>query len=150
MSSSYVVEREFVVMNDVELSRSFGARHKAKDPKVPTLRVRRPEGGTELLYLFKPPDGHRRLRITTSVGEAQGEQMLCPDAHLYQSQAAEWMGALGKSRMEESNLDSIMVPQAWSSISTVDEYQVQPGRNRNNDVCLFKIYLVWGKALYTC
>ena len=124
------MELTYVLLSEAEFGRVFGMKCRAKDPRAPKVQLRSENGDLQTYHVFKMCETgathHRLLKMTSSVAEVKSEMLLAPPDHLHLNQADEVLAKLRDTEGKENNSFVLGLPQAWSSLSTLDEYKARP------------------------
>ena len=119
-----VLEKKYVLMTEPDFVRFFGQKHKSKHPRIPKVWIPGADNKPELHYCFKPSDlSHKTLKLVSAVMETKSEEVLKSDNHMFLSQAQDLLAFQHKQRMESTGCSTLLSPQSWSCLSTVEEYK---------------------------
>eukprot|EP00971_Amphidinium_carterae_P348969 6490770-Amphidinium_carterae.2 len=126
-----IVEKKFILMSESDFLRRYGQKHRSKDPRLPKIYLPGVGGEQELHYVFKPDDlSHKVLKVVSAYGNSKKEQVLEADGHMYLSQAQDLLKFQHQQAMESTSASALLIPQAWSCLSTVEEYEEHKGLER--------------------
>ena len=116
--------RSLICLTQAEFTKVMGVRPRAKDPKIPSIRLEDVDGTPTTFYVFQDEQQPwRRLSLSASSKEEVQQQVLSHDDHLHEGQPAEFRKQTFDSRARSSGQLHLTHPQSAQSLSTISEYK---------------------------
>ena len=120
-SLTAVMETQFYLLSAQEYLNMFGQAHRAKDPKVPQVRVQNHLGETEVCFAFRKSDEFRTLKLTSSAGHSRQSQLLTLADHLHSKQAQHVWKHAAVQQQDATSVSDLLLKN--SCVCTIEEYQ---------------------------